>query len=227
MQKNTELQTTHMKWVLIDKITLDAFIGMNIAQGMDRRSHLRDYWSEKPWLATPWYGEIFAVNEYMQIHRYLHCCNNNDYNPLADDHDKLFKVPYIIDKLSSYFKEAHVPGMNISVDKQMIGTKCRVSFIQYMPKKPKKFGIKLWALADSEKGYCSHFQVYTGRVENAPEEGLPNRVVSDLSQDFHNQGYHLYMDNFYMSPTLCMDFYIKVFCHVELLESTDVGFLVN
>ncbi|XP_038056346.1 piggyBac transposable element-derived protein 4-like [Patiria miniata] len=197
---------------------------MNIAQGMDRRSHLRDYWSNKPWLRTQWYGEIFAVNEYMQIHRYLHSCNNNDYDPLDGNRDKLFKVRYIIDKLSTNFKEAYVPGMHISVDEQMIGSKCHVSFVQYMPQKPKKFGIKLWVLADSENGYCSRFQVYTGRVENAPEVGLPSRVVNDLPEDFRNQGYHLYTDNFYTSPTSCINLLRKDILSCGTVRVNRIGF---
>lgn len=44
-------------------------------------------------------------------------------------------------------------------------------FIQYMPMKPQKFGIKVCALCDSRTGYCLCFQIYTG-IEGAPEQGL-------------------------------------------------------
>ena len=46
----------------------------------------------------------------------------------------------------------HAPTRNLSIDKQMIGTKSRESIIQYKPKKPKKFGKKLWALCESLTG---------------------------------------------------------------------------
>ena len=56
----------------------------------------------------------------------------------------------------------HARTRNLSIDKQLIGTKSRVSIIQYKPKKPKKFGIKLWALCESLTGYYFQFQIYTG-----------------------------------------------------------------
>ena len=45
------------------------------------------------------------------------------------------------------------PTQKISVDERMIKSKGRVSFKQYMPKKPAKWGIKLFALCDSATSY--------------------------------------------------------------------------
>ncbi|KAK3773982.1 hypothetical protein RRG08_056754 [Elysia crispata] len=49
--------------------------------------------------------------------------------------------------------------------------KGRLTFRQYMPGKPIKWGIKVWALSESTTGYMSYFQVYTGR-EAGEEQGL-------------------------------------------------------
>ena len=43
----------------------------------------------------------------------------------------------------------------IPIDEQMIGTRCRVGFIQYMPAKPVKFSVKNWVLADSVRPYAA------------------------------------------------------------------------
>jgi len=84
----------------------------------------------------------------------------------------------------------------------MIGTKCRVGFIQYMPKKPKKFGIKVWVLCEALSGYCLQFQIYTGAKEGTSEKGLTYRVVFDLMDIYLTKNHHLYFDNFYTSLTL-------------------------
>ena len=68
-------------------------------------------------------------------------------------HDKLAKVCNIVDRASKTFPEHYSLTANISIDEQMIGTKARLSFLQYLPKKPKKWGIQLWVLADFSKGY--------------------------------------------------------------------------
>ena len=47
----------------------------------------------------------------------------------------------------------------------MVGFKGRLAWIQYMPKKPRKWGIKIWTLADAANGYVSNMKVYTGKLE--------------------------------------------------------------
>jgi len=44
----------------------------------------------------------------------------------------------------------------------MIGFKGQLQFIQYMPKKPAKWGMKVYVLADSIKGYTYNWRLYTG-----------------------------------------------------------------
>lgn len=78
------------------------------------------------------------------------------------------------------FKNAYTPKRELSIDEQMIGMKSRVGFLQYMPKKPEKFGIKVGVLCESDIGYCISLQVYKGKSETGQEHGLAYRVVDDL-----------------------------------------------
>ena len=39
-----------------------------------------------------------------------------------------------------------------------------LSWIQYMPKKPTKWGMKAWCLADSNNGYIWNLKIYTGKT---------------------------------------------------------------
>lgn len=73
--------------------------------------------------------------------------------------------------------------MNVSVDEQMIGTNARLSFIQYLPKKPKKWGVKVWVLADSANGYVPAFEIYTCAADGV-EHGLAYVVVMHLMEDY-------------------------------------------
>ena len=90
----------------------------------------------------------------------------------------------------------------------MIGTKGRISFLQYLPKKPKKWGIKLWVLAESLTGYVSNFEVYTG-ASDTTEHGLAYSVVMNLIDSYLYLGHRLYVDNFYTSPKVFMDLLSK------------------
>ena len=110
----------------------------------------------------------------------------------------------------------------------MIAFKGRLGWIQYMPKKPIKWGIKVFALCESSTGYTVRMKVYTGKEEDlqappgaqAPQgaqAGQPDpttqhpgkdfvyasgKVVLDLIDGLQNQGYKIYCDNFYTSPAL-------------------------
>ena len=83
----------------------------------------------------------------------------------------------------------------------MIGTKSRCSFIQYMPQKPTKFGIK----TESLSSFCFQFQVYTRKIDNETEQGLSPRVVFDPLSKYLRKEYHVYLDNFYTSLRLVKD----------------------
>lgn len=92
----------------------------------------------------------------------------------------------------------------ISVDESMISYRGRLSFLQYMPKKPHKWGIKVWVLAELETGYTWNFNVQCGK-EDSSQPGVPlgTQVVLELTKDLANKGYHVYFDNYYTSPALC------------------------
>ena len=63
------------------------------------------------------------------------------------------------------FQAVYTPRQHLSVDEAMIGFKGRLSWIQYMPKKPTKWGVKAWVVADSSNGYVSNFKLYTGEFQ--------------------------------------------------------------
>jgi len=123
-------------------------------------------------------------------------------------YDPLFKIWPLVDHLSAMFQQYYQPACELSVDKMMIGTRCRVSFLQYLPKKPTKFGIKVFVNSNSEAkmGYVLTFQIYTGKHESSTldSKGVSYRVVMDLrkralglyrqslyeSSSFHSPKYH-------------------------------------
>ena len=82
-----------------------------------------------------------------------------------------------------------------------------------MPKKPKRLGVKLWALREATSGYCLCFQLYKGKSDTGQEHGLAYRVVMDLMDGYTNKNHHLYVDDFYASPKLLLDLEAKsTFC---------------
>lgn len=193
-----------MTWTDVTKEEMQAFLGMNIAMGLVNLPSVADFFSTEPILSHPWFPSIISRDRFQQIERYLHVSNEALY-----PNDKLSKIRPFVDSLVQQFQDHWTPHREISVNEQMIGTRCRVGFIQYMPAKPVKFGVKNWVLADSVIPYCCNFHIYTGSDPQTVEHGLASRVVKDLIEPYLDKGYRLYVDNFYSSPSLFQDLYAR------------------
>ena len=118
-------------------------------------------------------------------------------------YDKLFMLQPFINPLIQSFQQMFIPQQQLSIDEAMISFKGRLSFLQYLSKKPKKWEIKARALADSKMGYVWNWKLYTGKEDEAGSEPLGEQVVTGLLTGLEHKGYHLYFDNFYTSPSLC------------------------
>ena len=109
----------------------------------------------------------------------------------------------------------------------MVGFKGRLAFLQYMPKKPQKWGMKAWVLADSSNRYVWNWKLYTGKDVDAPDSplGLAHRVVLELLDDdrLRSKGYRIFTDNFYSSPHLFKDLQKEGFEACGTLRSNRKG----
>jgi len=128
----------------------------------------------------------------------LHLVNNND-RPAVPD--RLHKIRPLITYFNTKFSTEYTPSGHVTVDESMVKFKGRVSFRQYMPAKPTKWGVKIWSLCESTTGYLHKFQIYTGK-EADQERGLSHRVVMDMVSHLQNTNVRVFMDNFYTSTGL-------------------------
>ena len=195
-------------FVPISKCEMMAFIGINIAMGIISLPQVRDYWSSDPILKHKWFSTIMSRNRFLEILRYFHIVDNTTAPSRSDpNYNRLWKIQPIISVLQETCRDLYSPHEQLSIDESMIGTKCCLSFIQYIKAKPVKWGIKVWICCDSKNGYICAFEVYTGKDPAKPlhANGLAHGVVVSLLDKFFGKGYTLYTDNFYTSPLLCED----------------------
>ncbi|KAG8332635.1 hypothetical protein J6590_108176 [Homalodisca vitripennis] len=144
-----------------------------------------------------------TLRRYKKINQYFHVSDPaHIQTPRSNNYDILYKarpVLKLIDDFRQYFK----PGRDISVDEAMIGFKGRFCLKQYMPKKPNKWGIKMWASACSKSGYFLFGKVYLGKKEEKNNTLLlGEQVVMDVVEPFIGKNHHVYFDNFFSSFNL-------------------------
>ncbi len=153
---------------------------------------------------TPHFSSLLYCDRFLLLFKFFHLADNTKQVARGQPgYDKLFKLRAFMDPLIKSFQAMFVPNKNLSVDEAMISFKGRLSFHQYLPKKPKKWGMSVWALVDSDLGYIWNWRLYCGKDEEQEQEPLGQRVVTGRLNGLQNKGYHVYFDNFYTSAALC------------------------
>ena len=192
-------------WPKITREELKAYLGFCVLMGINHLPALDDYWSKDPMYHYSPIADRITRDRFRDISRYLHFVENATLTPRGSPgYDRLGKVRPVIDHLSSRFSDLYDPHREVAVDEAMIKFTGRSTLKQFMPMKPVKRGIKVWALADSHNGYFHKFQVYTGK-EGSGEKQLGQRVVKDLTQHLKGKNHHVFFDNFFTSEKLLRD----------------------
>ena len=107
-----------------------------------------------------------------------------------------------LDLILPQFKAHFQPGCDLSIDEAMIpGFKGRIFFKQYMPAKPRKWGVKV---CDAATGCCVTFDICTDRASRQNTGvSLGHEVVDKVASEYYyNQNRLLYSDRFFASVPL-------------------------
>lgn len=205
--KPQELPTSSRfhKWLDTDVEEIQAYIALQICMGMCQKNDLEEYWS-KFWLTTTPFGEIMSRNRYEIITSFLHYANNEMDRPVRNDaeYDHLWKIRPLMQICEPRYLQVYGPRCELSIDESIVKFKGRVSFRQYLPAKPYKWGIKQFVLCESKTGYALRFLTYTGKGSLVPENGftITESICLSLLDGFENRGHKVYTDNYYTSPSL-------------------------
>lgn len=198
--------TSNRAWQPVSCDEIHVFLALNILQSIVRKPELTQYWSKNPMISTPFFSQCMSSRRFLQIKQYLHFSNNEDYNPENHPNAKLNKIWPIYDVLVGKFRDLCTPCQHITIDESLLLYKGRLGWVQYIPLKRARYGIKTYLLCESKSGYVWNFLIYTGKgtvIGNEFRE-LPvsSQVVMNLAKPLLNKGYCLTMDNFYNSPQL-------------------------
>ena len=196
------------EWVKISIQDLKAYLGFYILMSLNHLPAIEDYWKVDPCFHYHPVADRISRSRFREITKFLHFADNTQLPKRGEtNYDRLGKVRQIMTYFSKKFFEKYEPNCEQAIDEAMIPFQGRSSIKQYMPMKPVKRGFKVWVRADSHNGYFSEFSVYEGRSESALtlQDTLGARVVKSLSKNIVGKYHHLFIDNFFTSPSLVDD----------------------
>lgn len=217
-EKTIRKYSIWQNWKDITETEMRAFIGVIINMGIVNLPTLESYWSRSFHLKMSFFKTIFTRRRFFQIFWALHLETITSDNQMMRTRTQ--RVSNYLDFLNKKFMEHYIPGENLSIDESTVAFKGKISFLAYNPKKPTKWGLRVYVLADSESSYIYSFVPYYGKIttDNLIRPDLPftSRIVLELYKNLQNsipeaKGYHIFTDRFYTSPTLAEEL-LKVGC---------------
>lgn len=187
-----------------DEVEMKSLFGLLYLLGVFRsgRQNLADFW-----ISDGTGVEIFPIT--MSLFRFqflLRCLRFDDRDTREDRRktDKLAAIRDVFDMFVENCKAHYSLGQFATIDEKLEAFRGRCSFVQYIPSKPAKYGLKIFALADAKVFYTANLEVYVGtqpdgpyKLSNSPAD-LVERMVSPISRT----GRNITIDNWFTSIPL-------------------------
>ncbi|KAJ8403326.1 hypothetical protein AAFF_G00350980 [Aldrovandia affinis] len=175
-------------WKMIDKTDLDAYLGLLLLAGV--------YRSNNEATASLWDAEtgrsIFRATMSLQTFHVMSRVirfDNRETRVARRAADKLAPIRELWEKWVDRLSCMYNPGPDVTVDERLLPYRGRCPFKQYIPSKPAKYGIKIWAACDASSSYAWNMQIYTGKpAGGVAEKGQGKRVVLEMTEGL--RGHH-------------------------------------
>ncbi|XP_039751370.1 piggyBac transposable element-derived protein 4-like [Pararge aegeria] len=185
------------KWTDCTEEEILKFLGLLIFMGLNKLPKISDYWSNKKLYKNEIARQAMSRNRFELL---LRCWHFEDSFFHASNTDRLIKIRRLVQLLTATFRNAKTPGEYITVDETMVAFRGRIKFMQYIPGKRHKYGIKLFKVCDDD-GYTYDLIVYEGK-NSSGQTNTPTNLVMKLCQPYLGVGRSVVTDNYYTSVDL-------------------------
>lgn len=176
---------------------LHAFLGLCVIRGVThgKNEPLYSFWNSS--YGPSVFRETMSRNKFLMILKLLRF-DNKDSRASRKQTDKYAPIRELWTTVMDNCQKCFFPHGFVTIDEQLFSCKSRCSFIQYMPQKPGKFGMKYWLICDSNTSYVLRAEPYTGKDEQR-ELSLGEHVVTKLMEPYFHTGLTVTTDNYFTS----------------------------
>ena len=185
------------------------FFGLVFLMAINKKPELNHYWSQ----TLIYKQDIFSCRESLSRDRFKHILRFlrfADYDEL-DSEDSISKVRPFLRMVQNFCKAVYTPEREICIDESLMLFKGRTKLRQYIPNKRNRYGIKTYLACESSSGYTfnilshqfrSEVQDLVRHIPGTEELLQSEKIVIYLIDFLLNQGFHVFVDNYYTSYNL-------------------------
>ncbi|KFM60418.1 PiggyBac transposable element-derived protein 4, partial [Stegodyphus mimosarum] len=190
-----------------DEIEIKAFLGLLYLCGTHKSSHtnLKDLYATNG-TGIDIFPKTMSRIRFLFLMRCLRFDNINDRQSRRGI-DKLAPIRDFFETFVKNCKNAYTFGEFVTIHEKLEPFRGRCGFRQYMPKKPSKYGIKIFALVDSRVFYTWNMEIYAGKHPDEPFkiDCSSKAIVMRLMTPLFNSGRNLTTDNWYTGYELAQE----------------------
>lgn len=188
-----------------DEREIKAFIGILYLIGVLRssRKNLHKIWDNSKGSGV----EIcyLAMSE-KRFRFLLRCLRFDDIRNRSERRkiDKMAPIREIFERFLANFQRYFIASEYLTVDEQLLAFRGRCSFKQYIPSKPARYGIKVFALVDVKSGYTFNLEAYVGTQPEGPYKfnNSGEEIVLRLVEPVAYTNRNITADNWFTSVKL-------------------------
>lgn len=147
-------------WKPVDVTELRAYIGLLLMMGLNqnRKTPASMMWSSDPKYKRHPIVATMSRDRFLHINSYLRFDDVTTRDERRQQ-DKLAAIREVHEALVQRFQDIYTPHGHLTVDEMIVPFHGRFAASVFIKSKPRKEGIKVWALADSESRYTLNMQV--------------------------------------------------------------------
>lgn len=188
-----------------DILELKAFVGLLFLIGALRcsKKNLSDLWNNSTGNGLESCYLSMSEKRFRFLLRCLRFDNVNDRDERRET-DKLAPFREVMTIFINNCQKYYTPGEFLTVDEQLVGFRGRCCFRQYIPSKPAKYGLKVFALVDSKTAYTINMEPHVGTQPNGPYQvgNSAEEVVLRLVKPVQGSNRNITGDNWFTSLSL-------------------------
>lgn len=184
-----------------DKVEIEALLGLLLLAGVKKCNHLN---AEDLFQTNGTAPELFRTTMSLQRFRMLIRFLRFDDIQTREERrktDKLAPIRAVFDKFVNNCKQNYNMSYYVTVDEKLEAFRGRCPFRQYMPLKPNKYGIKIFALCDAKMFYTYNLEVYVGTQPEGPfsRDNTGMAIVQRLCEPIYGSRRNVTTDRWFTS----------------------------
>lgn len=202
------IQTHGEKWKVTDAVEIRAFIGLLLNAGINKQGIIsyNEFWN--PLFGSAIFRACMSRDRFAAILRHIRF-DDPSTRSARRARDKFAAIREIWDHMNKNLLKHYIPGENLTIDEQLVPFRGRVSFRQYIPSKPDKYGMKIFWICDSTTSYPLQGIPYIGKEGPRIGKCLGDKIVYELCQPFEGSNRNITFDNFFTSFNLLQNLMSK------------------